>query len=156
MPTATTTKKTTTKTAKAADAATTVKTNDATVTVKQPTNSKKRTTVVVATRPAAGFIEFLRERAVVGLAVAFVLGTQIQTVVKQLISSFIDPMFQLLFSGNKALSNRTFTLHFEGHYANFGWGALAYTLIDFLFVAFTIYAVIKLFQLDKLDKKPAK
>lgn len=135
---------------------TTVKTADADITVKQPASSKKRTTVKVATRPVGGFVEFLRERAVVGLAVAFVLGTQVQTVVKQLIASFVDPMFQLLFSGNKALSKRTFTLHFDGRHANFGWGALVYTLIDFLFVAFAIYAVIKLFQLDKLDKKPAK
>lgn len=134
---------------------TTVKTADADVTIKQSTTGKKKTTVVVG-RPAAGFIEFLRERAVVGLAVAFVLGTQVQTVVKQLISSFVDPLFQLLFSGNKTLSTRTFTLHFDGRHANFGWGALAYTLIDFMFVAFAIYAVIRLFQLDKLDKKPAK
>lgn len=141
----------TTKTTKAAKS-TTVKTADADVTIK-PT--AKNTTVTVATRPVNGFVEFLRERAVVGLAVAFVLGTQVQTVVKQLIASFVDPMFQLLFSGNKALSTRTFTLHFDGRHANFGWGALAYTLIDFIFVAFAVYAVIKLFQLDKLDKKPA-
>ena len=135
---------------------TTVKTDSADVTVKQPAKGKKNTTVVVATRPAAGFIEFLRERAVVGLAVAFVLGTQVQSVVKQFISSFVNPLFQLLFSGNKALSSRTFTLHFDGRHADFGWGALAYTFIDFIFVAFAIYAVIRLFQLDKLDKKPAK
>lgn len=153
MATATPTKETTTKTTKA-DGTTTVKTEAATVTVKPA--AKKKTSVVVATKPFGGFVEFLRERAVVGLAVAFVLGTQIQTVVKQLIASFIDPMFQLLFSGNKALSNRTFTLHFDGRFANFGWGALVYTFIDFIFVAFAIYAVIKFFQLDKLDKKPAK
>jgi large conductance mechanosensitive channel protein len=135
---------------------TTVKTADADVTIKQSTTGKKKTTVEVATHPAAGFIEFLRERAVVGLAVAFVLGTQVQTVVKQLISSFVDPLFQLLFSGNKTLSTRTFTLHFDGRHANFGWGALAYTFIDFIFVAFAIYVVIRIFQLDKLDKKPAK
>lgn len=133
---------------------TTIKTTDTEITVK-PANGKKKATVVVAARPATGFIEFLREKAVVGLAVAFVLGTQVQTVVKQFISSFVDPMFQLLFSGNKALSNRTFTLHFDGRHANFGWGALAYTFIDFIFVAFAIYAVIKIFSLDKLDKKPA-
>jgi large conductance mechanosensitive channel protein len=144
----------TTKKTTKAGTATTVKTADANVTVK-PAKSGKKSTVVVATRPAAGFIEFLRERAVVGLAVAFVLGTQVQTVVKQLISSFVDPLFQLLFSGDKTLSTRTFTLHFDGRHANFGWGALAYTFIDFIFVAFAIYAVIKLFQLDKLDKKPA-
>ena len=135
---------------------TTIKTADANVTVKQPTASRKKTTVEVATRPVGGFVEFLRERAVVGLAVAFVLGTQVQTVVKQLISSFVNPLFQLLFPGNTSLSNRTFTLHFDGRHADFGWGALAYTLIDFIFIAFAIYAVIKLFQLDKLDKKPAK
>jgi large conductance mechanosensitive channel protein len=141
-------------TTKQANQTTTVKTDGADVTVKQSVSGKKKTTVEVATRPAAGFIEFLRERAVVGLAVAFVLGTQVQTVVKQLISSFVNPLFQLLFSGNKALSNRTFTLHFDGRHADFGWGALAYTLIDFIFVAFAIYAVIRLFQLDKLDKNP--
>lgn len=136
---------------------TTVKTGTTDVKVTQPAGGKKKAaTVVVAANPVGGFVEFLRERAVVGLAVAFVLGTQVQTVVKQLIASFVDPLFQLLFSGNKTLSTRTFTLHFDGRYANFGWGALVYTLIDFLFVAFAIYAVIKLFQLDKLDKKPAK
>jgi large conductance mechanosensitive channel protein len=120
--------------------------------VKQPTRQSRSATSVAA-RPVGGFINFLREHAVVGLAVAFVLGSQIQTVVKQLISSFVDPLFQLLFPGNKTLSTRTFTLHFSGRHANFGWGALVYTFIDFLFVAFAIYAVIKLFQLDKLDKK---
>lgn len=115
--------------------------------------SPRSRVTAAATRPASGFVEFLRERAVVGLAVGFVLGTQIQTVVKQLISSFINPAFQLLFSGNKALSDRTFTLHFNNRHANFGWGALAYAIIDFLFVAFSIYFVIKFFRLDKLDKK---
>lgn len=100
-----------------------------------------------------GFVNFLRENAVLSLAVGFVLGTQVQTVVKQLIASFIDPLFQLVFPGNKALSNRTFTLHFQGRYANFGWGALVYSLIDFLFIAFIVYAVIKLFQLDRLRPK---
>ena len=100
-----------------------------------------------------GFVNFLREYAVLGLAVGFVLGTQVQTVVRQLISSFIDPLFQLVFPGNQALSNRTFTLHFSGRHANFGWGAFVYALIDFLFIAVIIYAVIKLFQLNRLKPK---
>jgi len=126
-----------------------------TIEVKGKPRSKVSVLVVPATHPAAGFVEFLRERAVVGLAVGFVLGTQIQVVVKQLISSFIDPLFQLLFPGNQTLSDRTFTLHFNSRHANFGWGALAYAIIDFLFVAFSIYFVIKFFRLDKLDKKKA-
>lgn len=104
------------------------------------------------TQPVGGFTDFLREKAIVGLAVGFVLGTQVQTVVKQLISSFIDPLFQLLLPGEKTLSSRTFTLHFNGRHADFGWGAIVYALLDFLFIAAAIYAIIKIFQLDKLDK----
>jgi large-conductance mechanosensitive channel len=105
------------------------------------------------TNSLSGFVDFLREHAIVGLAVGFVLATQIQAVVKQLIASFIDPLFQLLLAGNKTLSQRTFTLHFNGHSAQFGWGAVVYALIDFIFVAVTIYAIIRIFNLDKLDKK---
>ena len=99
----------------------------------------------------SGFTDFLRQNAIVGLAVGFVVGTQVQGVVKQLIASFIDPLTALLFGGVE-LSSRTFTLHLGHQYAKFGWGALVYILIDFLFVLAVIYGIIKLFQLDKLDK----
>jgi large conductance mechanosensitive channel protein len=102
-------------------------------------------------RSFSGFTDFLRQNAIVALAVGFVVGTQVQGVVKQLIASFINPLTSLLFGG-AALSSRTFTLRFDHHYANFGWGALVYTLIDFIFVLIVIYGIIKLFQLDKLDK----
>ena len=72
--------------------------------------------------------------------------------VKQLISSFIDPLFQL-FSGGQALSQRSVVWHFDGRHASFGWGAFVYALIDFIFVAVAIYAIIKIFNLDKLDKQ---
>ena len=102
--------------------------------------------------PVAGFVTFLRERAVVGLAIGFVIGTQAQAVVKQLIDSLINPLFGLVVQG-KTLKDLTFTLHLGNRSAPLGWGALVYTLLDFLFILATIYAVIKLFQLDKLDKK---
>ena len=107
-------------------------------------------------QPVSGFVLFLREHAIVGLAVGFIIGTQVQTVVKQLTDSFINPLFALLFSGNKSLAARTFTLHFGDRHANFGWGAVAYTLLDFLFVLIVLYAMIKIFSLDKLDKVKEK
>jgi large-conductance mechanosensitive channel len=140
----------------------TKETETAEVAIKAP-RGKKLPKVTVITSPKAasrqvtgsvnGFVEFLREHAIVGLAVGFVLATQVQTVVKQLITSFIDPLFQLVVPGNKSLSERTFTLHFDGRHANFGWGAVAYAVIDFLFIAATVYAIIKIFKLDQLDKK---
>ncbi len=98
----------------------------------------------------SGFVQFLREHAIVGLAVGFVVGAQSQAVVKQLITSFIDPAFKLFFGGVE-LSKRTFTLHLWKNHADFGWGAMAYALINLLFVLAVIYALIKIFKLDKLD-----
>ncbi len=101
--------------------------------------------------PIEGFVGFLKEYAVVGLAVGFAVGSQAQLVVKQILATFIDPLFQLLFG--KALSTRIFTLHFRSHAANFGWGALTYSVLDFVFVLAAIYVIIKFFKLDKLKKE---
>ena len=105
------------------------------------------------TGPLAGFITFIRERAVVGLAIGFVIGTQVQAVVKQFITSFVDPLFALIIPGNKTLSQQIWRAHLGSHSADFAWGALVYTLLDFLFIVFAIYLVIHLLKLDKLDKK---
>lgn len=103
--------------------------------------------------PFTGFITFLRERAVVGLAIGFVIGTQVQAVVKQFITSFVDPLFALVIPGNKTLSDQTWAIHLGNRHAVFGWGAVAYALLDFIFILVIIYAVLKILQLDRLDKK---
>ena len=98
----------------------------------------------------SGFVDFVREKAIVGLAIGFVVGQQAQGVIKQLIISFVDPAFQLFFGEN--LSSRTFTLQLGHNSAKFGWGGMVYILLNLLFVLLTIYALIKIFKLDKLDK----
>lgn len=110
--------------------------------------------VVQEVNPVGGFVQFLREHAVVGLAVGFIIGLQAQTLVKQLVASFIDPAFQLFFG--QALESRTFTLHFRHHHANFGWGAFVYGVFSFFFVLAAIYAIMKIFNLDQLDKPSKK
>ena len=106
-------------------------------------------------RSVGGFVNFLREHAVVSLAVGFAIATQAQALIKQLITSFIDPLYALLFNSQK-LSSRSTTVHFHGREQAFPWGAFVYTFIDFLFVLMAIYFLIKLFNLDKLDKKVEK
>ncbi len=100
--------------------------------------------------PASGFLGFLREYTVVGLAVGFVIGTQAQGLVRLLASNFIDPAFQLLFG--QALSQRTFVLQWHDRTASFGWGGFVYGLLNFLFVLAAIYIIVKFFKLDKLNK----
>ncbi len=109
----------------------------------------KKTTVVREIIPGRGFLNFLREHTVVSLAVGFAIATQAQTVIKQLISSFIDPLYGLLFS--QKLSAKAVTLHFHDRAQVFTWGAFVYTFIDFLFVLLAIYIVIRAFSLDKLE-----
>ena len=101
------------------------------------------------TKPATGFIAFLRERAVVGLAIGFVIGTQVQTVVKGFIADFIDPFFKLVIPGNQALSQHAWVVYG----AQFKWGDMVYQILDFIFIVFIIYLVIHTLRLDRLDKK---
>lgn len=99
---------------------------------------------------AGGFVDFLKDNAVVGVAVGFVIGLQAQTFMKQLVASIIDPAFSLLFG--QALSQRTLTLTFHGRTGVFTWGALCYSFLSFLFVLASIYIIYRLFKLDKLKK----
>ncbi len=100
--------------------------------------------------PVNGFIDFIREHAIVGLAIGFVIGTQVQSLVKQLVASFINPLFQLFLGAS--LTSRHFTISYNGRSAPFPWGAFVYALLDFLFVVATIYIIVKMLKLDKLDK----
>jgi len=92
-----------------------------------------------------GFVQFLREKAVVGLAVGFIIGQQAQAVIKQLVDSFINPILSAVI-GQK-LQEQTFA--FGGQ--KFTWGKFTYVFINFLFVLLAIYVIIKFFKLDKLD-----
>lgn len=101
-----------------------------------------------------GFVNFLREHTVVTLAVGFAIATQAQTIIKQLIASFINPLYGLLFS--EKLSAKTFTLHFHGRAQSFAWGQFVYVFVDFLFVLGAIYFFVKIFGLDKIEKPKDK
>jgi large-conductance mechanosensitive channel len=99
-----------------------------------------------------GFVDFVREHAIVGLAVGFVAGAQAQTVVKQLIDSFITPSINLIIGG-AALDKRKFYLHLFNNGQDFYWGKMVLVLVNLFVVLATIYIMIKLLKLDKLDKK---
>jgi large-conductance mechanosensitive channel len=97
-----------------------------------------------------GFVNFVREHAIVGLAVGFIIGQQAQGVIKQLIASFIDPTFKFLFG--QTLSGLKFHIGHGSHAAVYSWGDMVQVLLNLLFVLVTIYVLIKIFNLDKLDK----
>lgn len=96
-----------------------------------------------------GFLNFIREQGVVGLAVGFLLGGAVSKLVASLISDIINPILSLIlgFAGN-----------FKDAYwmiggAKFMWGNFVSTLIDLLVIAAIVYYGVKGLGLDRIDRK---
>jgi large-conductance mechanosensitive channel len=97
-----------------------------------------------------GFVNFVREHAVVGVAIGFIVGLQAQTLIKQLVTSFVTPILTLLVGPDLQKKQWVVT---GGNPVSFAWGEFLYTLADFIVVLLFIYLVVKVLRLDKLDKK---
>lgn len=104
-----------------------------------------------ALKPLQGFIDFVRQQGVIGLAVGLVLGTAAKEVVDSIVKSFIDPLLGLLLPRADNLADASF---FIGK-SEFMYGAFLSVLIKFLSVAAVIYFIVHGLKLDKLDKKKA-
>jgi large conductance mechanosensitive channel len=96
-----------------------------------------------------GFMDFVREQGVVGLAVAFILGGAISDVMKSLVGDVINPVLGLILGNAEGLKEMSFKI---GD-AQVMLGSFISTLIDFLVVAFVVYYIFKKLGLDKMDKK---
>lgn len=96
-----------------------------------------------------GFINFIREQGVVGLAVGFILGGAVSKVVASLVSDIINPLISVALG---AAGNMKETYLILGP-INLMWGSFVATLIDFIVIALVVYFGVKLLRLDKLDKK---
>lgn len=100
-----------------------------------------------------GFVEFLREQSVVGLAIGLVIGAQVKSLADQLIASFINPLIGLLLPGTGGLDKKVFLAHVGDKTAAFAWGSFAAVMLSFVTTAVVIYFVFKTLKLDKLAKK---
>lgn len=96
-----------------------------------------------------GFIDFIREQGVVGLAVGFILGGAAKEVVNSLVADIVDPILGLFLGATDGLTEATFLL--SG--AEIRYGSFLSVLLDFAIVAAVVYYVVKGFGFEKLDKK---
>lgn len=101
-----------------------------------------------------GFLNFIREQGVVGLAVGFILGGAVSKVVTALVTDIINPIINIALGAAGGL--KTATLKIGS--AQILYGDLISVAIDFIVVALVVYFGVKMIDLDKLDKKkePAK
>lgn len=105
---------------------------------------------------ASGFMMFIREQGVVGLAVGLVLGGAVTVVVKSLVDNIVMPPLGLILGSAEGLKGLTVSLGktSTGKEAILHYGVFLNDVINFLVIAFVIYLVVKILGFDKkLDKK---
>jgi large conductance mechanosensitive channel len=100
-----------------------------------------------------GFEEFIKEFGVIGLAIGFVFGAQVKTVVDNFTTSIVNPLLGLLLPGTGNLNQKTFSLTIFSKTAVFSWGSFASSLVSFVIIAIIIYMTYKIFHLDRLTKQ---
>lgn len=96
-----------------------------------------------------GFLDFIREQGVVGLAVGFLLGGAVSKTVTSLVTDIINPMIGAIFGAVGNLGTATFTLGGS----TVAWGNFVSTIIDFLIIALVVYVGIRVLGIGRTDKK---
>ena len=97
-----------------------------------------------------GFMDFVKEQGVVGLAVGFILGGAVAKMVTAIVTDLINTLIGLALGGINLKSNYVMV-----GTAKMMWGDFVSVFIDFFIVALVVYFGVKLLKLDKLDKKKA-
>ena len=96
-----------------------------------------------------GFITFVREQGVVGLAVGFILGGAVSKVVTSIVKDLVDPILGLILGSVDGLKGAV--IPFFG--AKIMIGNFLSTVLDFMVIAAVVYFVVKGLGVDKADKK---
>ncbi|PID33016.1 hypothetical protein CR969_02980 [Candidatus Saccharibacteria bacterium] len=104
-------------------------------------------------KKVSGFMNFIREQGVVGLAVGLAIGAAAGDTVAKLVEGFINPIITLIVGSQEGLAAAKWTLEIGDRSADFAWGAFVSSAIVLVATAGVIYWIIHMAKLDKLDKK---
>ena len=96
-----------------------------------------------------GFINFIREQGVVGLAVGFILGGAVSKVVSSLVEDIINPIIGVILGATGSLETAVISMGS----IEIKIGSFIAVVIDFIIIAMVVYYGVKGLGLDKLDKK---
>ena len=113
--------------------------------------------VVRAPKPIQGFVNFVREQGVVGLAVGLTLGLAAKSLVDSIVANIFNPIVGML-TGGIDLANKVACLRSlnETCMTPMRYGQVISDLMSFLIVAFLVYMVVHGLKLDRLDKKKSE
>lgn len=96
-----------------------------------------------------GFLNFIREQGVVGLAVGFILGGAVSKVVSSIVEDIVNPLLGIALGAVGNLSDYVWQVGS----AKVTYGNFLANLVDFLVIALVVYLSVKLLKVDKLDRK---
>ena len=97
------------------------------------------------------FIDFIREKGVLGLAVGIIMGGAITKMVNSIVENLINPLVGVVTGAAGNLNVLAYTMPLTG--VVFKWGALVSSLIDFVAVIAVVYFLFVKSPLNKIDKK---
>jgi len=106
----------------------------------------------------SGFMNFVREQGVVGLAVGLVLGGAVKTLVDSLVNDIVMPLVGIPLGSANGLKGLKW--HVTDQLVNgkqeavyMSYGNFLNLILDFLVIAAVVYFVVRWLKLDRLDKK---
>ncbi len=92
-----------------------------------------------------GFLQFIREQGVMGLAIGFILGTAVSKVVSSFVQDVLNPTLSVVLGSTDSLSAWAI--------GPIKTGAFITNAIDFLVIAVVVYAIFKALGLEKIELK---
>ncbi len=92
-----------------------------------------------------GFITFIREQGVIGLAIGFILGAAVGKVVTSFVTDVINPLIGLLLGNIDGLAEMSIGVVKIGSFVS--------AVIDFGIIAAVIYFIFKGLKIDRFDAK---
>lgn len=107
-----------------------------------------------------GFVDFIREQGVIGVAVGLVMGVALKSIVDSMVANIFNPLVGVL-TGGESLATKSWCMkHIEGTMtcatdAQMRYGQVLSDVLSFLIVAAVVYFLVKGLKLDKFDKKKA-
>jgi len=96
-----------------------------------------------------GFINFVREQGVVGLAVGIILGGAVSKLVASLVTNIINPLLGIMLGAVGGLEGVTINILGTSVMV----GKFIGSSLDFAIIAAVVYFGVKGLGLDRLDKK---
>ncbi|HSX45236.1 MAG TPA: MscL family protein [Candidatus Saccharimonadales bacterium] len=100
-----------------------------------------------------GFVNFVREQGVVGIAIGLTVGLAAKSLVDSFVQNVVNPLAGMLYGGGQ-LAEKTWCLKSVGTKCTnpLSYGSFLNALINFIIILAIVYFVVKRLKLDRLDK----